>query len=788
MPDSMRQAVITCIYKKGDIEDITNWRPISLLNYDYKIFTKILATKMQPSLNDIIGTEQTAAIRGRTIIENLQLNRDIISYANLNNLEASIITLDQEKAFDRVDRHFLLKALRKFGYGPNLIATIEAIYNNIEAQVKVNGSMSQSFLIERGVRQGCPLSMILYIILAEVTIENIRQNKNIKGITISQKEIKVSAFADDTTLYIGENNSFKHLQTQLHDLELFAGIKYNRKKCVGMWLGVNIDNQEKPLHFKWNSEKIKILGYTYGQNQKDNQEVNWQKVKTKILKDINKWNNLKLSIIGRKLIINQVMLSKIWYLAYVETPPKHIIQDIKRTIYNFLWNFKKVRINMITTTMPIMIGGLGIIDIETQCKAIKCAVISKFLNDIQKQKAWAEIMLWHLNRFRNAKHGINLFKTYIPNTNRSKQEQFYRDLLIAWTSLTNNDKVEPLTLAEIYNEPLFFNKNSITQSNQSEYLFRNPPPWAREHFRTIGDLCKKTEPGFISLEEFLSANKNKEVRYSPKPKDLSELLKLIPPEWKLKINTGYAQPEQSTVKIRYRSLRGRWIVAEANTLTCKDFYVTIHFRTLMPIYDKRKYLQWQLNDSNKLSEKQWNTLFLNLYKKTKQKDSFDIRYRFLHFAQPTAVKLKEIRQVYTDTICPRCGEYEETHEHWMFSCKSSQKLHMYLIHILKNIYTGNTFENTVTGCLLTPLLEYIDKFPIAAELYEIYFICVRGIRKDATYGDLLSDEKQMLLFQDTIKDRLTFLYNAAVLEDNLEPFLQIWHKLISNEGKITLPF
>ena len=70
---------------------------------------------------------------------------------------------------------------------------------------------------------------------------------------------------------------------------------------------------------------------------------------------------------------------------------------------------------MVTTTMPILIGGLGIIDIETQCKAIKCAVISKFLNDLQ-QKVWAEIMLWHLNRFRNAKHGINLFKTYISNT------------------------------------------------------------------------------------------------------------------------------------------------------------------------------------------------------------------------------------------------------------------------------------------------------------------------------------------------------------------------------------
>ena len=787
MPDSMRQAVITCIYKKGDIEDIINWRPISLLNYDYKIFTKILATKMQSSLNDIIGTEQTAAIRGRTIIENLQLNRDIISYANLNNLEASIITLDQEKAFDRVDRHFLFQTLRKFGYGPKLIATIQAIYNNIEAQVKVNGNMSQSFLIERGVRQGCPLSMILYIILAEVMIENIRQNRNIKGITISQKETKISAFADDTTIYIGENNSFTYLQAQLQDFERFAGIKYNRNKCVGMWLGVNIDNADKPLGFKWNSEQIKILGYIYGQNPKDNQEQNWHKIKSKILKDINKWNNLKLSLIGRKLIINQVMLSKIWYFAYVETPPKHIMLDIKRAIYNFLWNFRKVRVNMVTTTMPINMGGLGIIDIETQCKAIKCAVISKFLNDLQQKKVWAEIMLWHLNRFRNAKQGINLFKTYIPNTNRSKQEQFYRDLLIAWTDLTNNDNVEPLTLAEIYNEPLFYNKNSVTQNNQSEYLLKNPPPWAREHFRTIGDLCKKNKPGFISLEEFLSANKMKEVRYSPKRKDFYELIKLIPQDWKHKISNSYTEPEESKVKIKHRSLRGKWIVAEVNTLSCKDFYNTIHFRNLMPMYINRKYLQWQLKDSNKLSEKQWNKLFLNLYKKTKQKDSFDIRYRFLHFAQPTAIRLREIRQGYTDTVCPRCGEHQETHEHWMFSCKSSQKLLIYLHSILKNIHKGIRFENTATECLLTPLLQHVDKLPIAAELYEIYFICIRRIRKDATYGDLLSEENQMSLFKNTIKDRITFLYNVAVLQDNLQSFLQTWNKLISKEGKITIP-
>ena len=135
MQRSMRQAVITCIYKKADNrEDITNWRPISLLNYDNKIYTKILANKIQPTLNDIIRPQQTAAIRGRTAIENLQLHRDLTSYVNAKNIHAAMIGLNQEKAFDRVNWDFLFKTLRNFGYGPRIIQKIRAVYNNIEAK------------------------------------------------------------------------------------------------------------------------------------------------------------------------------------------------------------------------------------------------------------------------------------------------------------------------------------------------------------------------------------------------------------------------------------------------------------------------------------------------------------------------------------------------------------------------------------------------------------------------------------------------------------------------------
>ena len=112
--------------------------------------------------------------------------------------------------------------------------------------------------------------MILYIILAEITIQNIQENKKIKGIQVLEKEIKISVFVDDTTLYIGDNRSFPYLQNQLQDFGQFLGVKYNRNKCFGMWLGVNIDNTEKPMGFKWNSDQIKILVYSEFPRQYDN--------------------------------------------------------------------------------------------------------------------------------------------------------------------------------------------------------------------------------------------------------------------------------------------------------------------------------------------------------------------------------------------------------------------------------------------------------------------------------------------------------------------------------------
>ena len=109
-----------------------------------------------------------------------------------------------------------------------LIATTEAIYNNIEVQVKVNGNMSKSFLIEKGVRQGCSFLMILYIILAEVMIENIGQNNQIKGITVLQR----SKFQLSQTTQPSIYATIALFYTYKMSYELFASVKYNRTSAL----------------------------------------------------------------------------------------------------------------------------------------------------------------------------------------------------------------------------------------------------------------------------------------------------------------------------------------------------------------------------------------------------------------------------------------------------------------------------------------------------------------------------------------------------------------------------
>ena len=157
-----KKGVNSLIPKKNkDKSILENLRPISLLNVDYKILTKVISKRIEKTLPKIINPDQTGYVKGRYIGENIRLIQDVMFLTKRLNMPGIAIFLDFRKAFDTIKWNYLLSTLRLFNFGPDLQRWIEVIYHVVSSCVLNNGHASPFFQLHRGVRQGCPLSGLL---------------------------------------------------------------------------------------------------------------------------------------------------------------------------------------------------------------------------------------------------------------------------------------------------------------------------------------------------------------------------------------------------------------------------------------------------------------------------------------------------------------------------------------------------------------------------------------------------------------------------------------------------
>ena len=224
---TQRRGVIKLIPKKdAELYFIKNWRPITLLNTDYKIAAKSIANRIKLVLPNLINYDQTGFLKGRFIGENIRLIDSIIQYATEKNIPGLLLFIDFEKAFDSLEWPFIHDTLRSYGFGASLIKWVKTLYSHTESCILNNGWASNFFEIQRGVRQGCPLSPYLFILSAEVLATAIRKNTNIKGISINDVEIKLSQYADDTTLILdGSDESLRNRPSPSQLLRINIGCK-----------------------------------------------------------------------------------------------------------------------------------------------------------------------------------------------------------------------------------------------------------------------------------------------------------------------------------------------------------------------------------------------------------------------------------------------------------------------------------------------------------------------------------------------------------------------------------
>ena len=207
IPGSVTKGVITLLKKGGRHvwEGLDDYRPITLLNTELKILARVLANRLHLVISDLIGPEQTFAVKGRSMQDNLHLIREVLEGIE-DGTEAALISLDQSKAFDRVDHRFLATVLETAGFQPEFRRWISMMYHNPQAVVQVNGRRSEVFAIERSVRQGCPLSPLLYVLALEPLLRRLRDRTTtpaLRGVPFaSPLTARVSAFADDISVCI----------------------------------------------------------------------------------------------------------------------------------------------------------------------------------------------------------------------------------------------------------------------------------------------------------------------------------------------------------------------------------------------------------------------------------------------------------------------------------------------------------------------------------------------------------------------------------------------------------
>ena len=322
---SQREALLRLIYKKDDKRLAKNWRPISLLNCDYKLASKIITDRLKQVMPSIVHPDQTCSVINRSIFSNLHLIRDTLDMINKTDETGILVTLDQMKAFDRVDHDFLMRVLSKFGFGPSFCRWVSIFYSNVFSRIICNGKLSTPVFLGRGVRQGCPLSPLLYVLTSEVLSNQIRKNPMIEGFLLPGTgglQFKVSQYADDATNFVKNERSLCHLLETVNKYERGSGARLNTSKSEAMWLGRWRANGASPFGLQW-VNKLKILGVYFSNGLVSVDEDNWRCKLDKLKRTLGLWSQRDLSFLGRGMILNVLGASKFWHVAKVLPPPQN---------------------------------------------------------------------------------------------------------------------------------------------------------------------------------------------------------------------------------------------------------------------------------------------------------------------------------------------------------------------------------------------------------------------------------------------------------------------------------
>lgn len=459
LTESQMLAIVKLIPKIQSPKTVKDWRPISLLNTDYKILSFIIANRLKPLLNSAISKSQQCGLPKRQIF-NCHLNiKTAIEYATETHQSLAILQIDFYKAFDSISHTFLLHTATSLGIPPSLIKWIKICLTNLSSKIILNNAQSEKIPIQRGIRQGCPLSMLLFIIAIQPLTEQILSNTQIKGLKIGKTSLVVNHYADDLTLFITDPKSFTKIESILRTFSSYSGLKTNLQKTKMLSNSPVFKNAFKtsfPQGQDQNTSKILGLHFSFKPNLN---EKNWLNLISQTVNLTTSLLNPNDSLYSKVIAINEHILPKILFVARIFPPQPKQIKTINTSIFKYLWNDSIIEpIKRTTLYLPKDQGGISLPSIGVKAQtALAWQLIALLQSDDHTSQFW----MTHANFNLSTK--IKPFKaSFYTNSqpHKPKPNQMWNKILIKISRIdTPPNQLHSVTFKNLYYK--FLNQDPI---------------------------------------------------------------------------------------------------------------------------------------------------------------------------------------------------------------------------------------------------------------------------------------------------------------------------------------
>lgn len=644
--DSFSDAYICLIPKDGkDPQHCKNYRPISLVNVDYKIFSKALALRMDNYLPGLLGKEQSGFVKGRLLTDNTRLFFNVLSKASHASYPLAAIALDAEKAFDRVEWPYMFQTLKWFGFGPKIVSMISLLYFRPRAAICANGDVSAYFPLGRGVRQGCPLSPFLFNLALEPFLLRLRQNENIHGFRFKESHIKMAAYADDVLLFISQPQS--SIPAFLQEVDSFShvsGYKLNKDKCEILPLTkFSFKADFSASGFKWSSQSIKYLGLQFTPSISGTISRCMEECTQRLSTLTTKWHPLYLSWWGRLDTI-KMMLSPIILYTLSNIPlsiPAKYFKKFNSILSSFLWGKKKARMSIANLSRPKVEGGVNFPDFLTYHKAFLLRQASQWLStSLPKCPLWTSLENSFISPFT--------FQEYVLFSRVPKS--------ISTPILKHTSKILPVSPSSLLTDRVAFRASPIWHNNSIQ-IQGKPLYWKAWRARGLTWVYQLYEQdrliSFTQARVLFDLPSSFQSKYLLLTQAISEALTKI----------SEPAPIQAPVTPSYEKI---------HALLLKGSRASILYNALRtPGVGREKSrieLSWEKDLSVSWSIEFWDKIWLKLRKSSRAASTIQTLFFIYHRLLFTPLVLS-IRYTNLEDKCWTCASPHADLIHMLFKCK-----------------------------------------------------------------------------------------------------------------------